>query len=66
MKTTFNPSDYIVTKDGFRGYVVKKLDYCRNMYEVRLPGGLTIRDGGELELDMLMYREMTDLLDVSK
>lgn len=66
MKTTFNPGDYIVTRDGFRGYVVSKLDYCNNMYDVRLPGGYTIRGGEELELDMLMYQEMTDLLDVSK
>lgn len=66
MKTTFNPGDYIVTRDGFRGYVVSKLDYCNNMYDVRLPGGYTIRGGEELELDMLMYQEMSNLLDVSK
>ena len=54
---TFNPKDYIVTKDGFRGYVVKRLDYCANAYEVRLPGGLTVRDGEELQLDELMYQE---------
>ena len=57
MKNTFNPKDYIVTKDGFRGYVVKRLDYCVNMYEVRLPGGLTVRGGEELQLDELMYQE---------
>ena len=57
MKNTFNPKDYIVTKDGFRGYVVKRLDYCANAYEVRLPGGLTVRSGEELELDELMYQE---------
>ena len=38
---TFNPKDYIVTKDGFRGYVVQRLDYCHNMYEIRLVAGLT-------------------------
>ena len=53
----FNPKDYIVTTDGFRGYVVKRLDYCNNMYEVRLAGGLTVRGGEELQLDELMYQE---------
>jgi hypothetical protein len=66
MKTTFQPRDYIVTQDGFRGYVVKRLDYCHNMYEIRLASGYTIRDGGELKIDTLMYQEMTDILDVSK
>jgi hypothetical protein len=54
---TFNPKDYIVTVDGFRGYVVKRLDYCNNMYEVRLAGGLTVRGGEELQIDPLMYQE---------
>ena len=54
---TFNPKDYIVTTDGFRGYVVKRLDYCNNMYEVRLAAGLTVRGGEELQLDELMYQE---------
>lgn len=53
---TFNSKDYIVTADGFRGYVVKRLDYCNNMYEVRLAGGLTVRNGEELKLDQLMYQ----------
>ena len=51
---TFEPKDYIMTKDGFRGYVIKRLDYCPNMYEVRLASGLTVRGGQELELDPLM------------
>jgi len=54
---TFNPKDYIVTLDGFRGYVVKRLDYCHNMYEIRLASGLTVRGGEELQLDELMYQE---------
>ena len=54
---TFNPKDYIVTLDGFRGYVVKRLDYCHNMYEIRLAGGLTVRGGEELQIDPLMYQE---------
>jgi ubiquinone biosynthesis protein Coq4 len=53
----FNPKDYIVTVDGFRGYVVKRLDYCHNMYEIRLTSGLTVRGGEELKLDELMYQE---------
>jgi len=54
---TFNPKDYIVTVDGFRGYVVKRLDYCHNMYEIRLASGLTVRGGEELKMDELMYQE---------
>lgn len=54
---TFNPKDYIVTIDGFRGYVVKRLDYCHNMYEIRLASGLTVRGGEELQLDGLMYQD---------
>ncbi len=53
----FNPRDYIVTKDGFRGYVVKRLEYCPNMYEIRLISGLTVRGGEELEIDTLMMEE---------
>lgn len=53
---TFNPKDYIVTVDGFRGYVVKRLDYCHNSYEIRLASGLTVRGGEELQLDELMYQ----------
>ena len=59
---TFNPEDYIVTKDGYRGYVVKRLDYCHNMYEVRLAGGLTVRGGEELELDMAMMYDDYSML----
>jgi hypothetical protein len=66
MKTTFNSGDYIVTREGHRGYVIGQLDYCHNMYEIRLASGYTIRDGGELKIDTLMYQEMTDILDVSK
>ena len=55
---TFNSQDYIVTKDGFRGYVVKRLDYCHNMYEIRLAAGLTVRGGEELETDPLMVDDI--------
>ena len=51
---TFQPKQFIVTKEGFRGYVVKKLEYCPNMYEVRLASGLTLRGGEDLKVDPLM------------
>lgn len=51
----FNPKDYITTLDGFRGYVVQRLDYCHNMYEIRLAAGSTVRSGEELKFDELMY-----------
>jgi hypothetical protein len=49
----FRPGDYIVTSDGFRGYVVRSLEYCQDSYEIRLVSGLTIRSGSELSLDPL-------------
>jgi hypothetical protein len=52
MKNPFQPSDFIVTKEGFHGYVLKKLDYTPNMYEVRLASGLTVRNGEDLVLDV--------------
>jgi hypothetical protein len=55
---TFNPKDYIVTKDGQRGYVVERLDYCVNAYQIRLASGLTIRAGEDLELDPLMADDL--------
>ena len=54
---TFNPKDFIVTKDGFRGIVIKRLDYAPSMYEIKLPGGYTVRGGEELELDPYMQDE---------
>lgn len=57
MSDQFNPKDYIVTKDGHRGYIVKRLDYCFNSYEVQLASGLTVRPGDELKLDKLMYKD---------
>lgn len=65
MKTTSQPRDYIVTKDGFRGYVVKRLDYCFDSYEIRLASGYAVYPGQDLEIDRLMYQEMSNLLDVS-
>lgn len=66
MSNQFNPKDYIVTKDGYRGYVVKRLDYCNNSYEIRLASGYTVRPGIELELDNLMYQDMMNVCDISK
>jgi len=54
---TFQSKDFIVTRDGFRGYVVNRLGYCHNSYEVRLASGLTVRPGEELELDPLMMED---------
>lgn len=61
-KRTFNPADYIVTKEGHRGYVVERLDYCVNAYQIRLASGLTIRSGEDLELDMAMMYDDYSML----
>ena len=54
MKKRFNPGDYIVTSCGFRGYVQRECEGVPNMYEIRLPGGPTVRASEDLELDPLM------------
>jgi hypothetical protein len=54
MNEPFNSKDYIVTKDGFRGYVVKRLDYTPNMYEIKLASGYAVYSSQDLELDPLM------------
>ncbi len=52
MKKQFKPQDFIVTKEGFRGYVLRELDYAPNMYEIRLASGLTVRSAQDLTLDL--------------
>jgi hypothetical protein len=62
----FKSGDYIVTKDGFRGYVVTKESYCENAYTIRLASGYAIYSGNDLEIDLLMYKEMVEVCDISK
>ena len=59
---TFNPADYIVTKDGYRGYVISRLSYCENMYEIRLASGYTVRSGEDLVHDMAMMYDDYSML----
>ena len=54
---TFNPRDFIVTKDGFRGIVIKRLDYAPGMYEIRLASGYAVYSSQDFELDPLMQDE---------
>jgi hypothetical protein len=49
MKTQFKQGDRVVTTDGFEGCVVRRLEYCYDSYEVRLPGGYGVRPGSELK-----------------
>jgi hypothetical protein len=46
--------DYIVTKDGFRGYILRRLDYAPSLFEVRMASGVTVRSGEDLKPDPLM------------
>jgi hypothetical protein len=57
MNKTFQPKDFIVTTDGQRGYVMKRIDFVRNSYEVRLASGVEVKLGIELELDSLMMED---------
>ena len=49
----FNPGDYIVTKQGLRGYVIHQIDET-DTYAVRLASGYTTISESELEKDHLM------------
>lgn len=62
----FKPGDYIVTKDGFRGYVVTPESFSENAYTIRLASGYAVYSGEDLEIDLLMYKEMIDVCDISK
>lgn len=55
-KPTFQARDYIVTRDGHRGIVIRRLDRG-DMYEIKTAGGYTMRDAGDLKLDELMMEE---------
>jgi hypothetical protein len=57
MNKTFQPRDFIVTTDGQRGYVTKRIDFVRNSYEVRLASGVEVKLGIELEHDPLMMED---------
>ncbi len=55
-KPTFQARDYIVTRDGHRGFVVRRLDRG-DMYEIRTAGGYTVRHADDLKIDELMMEE---------
>ena len=50
----FQAGDYIVTRDGFRGYILQRLDYAPSLFEVRLASGVTVRSGEDLSFDPIM------------
>lgn len=55
--SVFKPKDFIVTKDGFRGVVIKRLDYAPSMYEIKLASGYAVYPAEDLEKDPLMDLE---------
>lgn len=54
----FFPSDYIVTKDGQRGFVVYELPKTKGYYKVHLTEGYQVYSEKDLEIDELMYSEI--------
>ncbi len=48
------PGTYIVTRDGFRGYVVRECEGVSGMFEIRTAGGITVRHYSDLTIDPLM------------
>ena len=57
MNKKYQKGQYIVTKDGFRGYIVKKLDYAISLYEIRLASGYAVYSSQDFEEDSLMHGE---------
>ena len=55
-KPTFQPRDYIITRDGYRGIVIRQMDRG-DIYEIKTAGGYTMRDANDLKLDELMMEE---------
>jgi hypothetical protein len=53
MKKEFVPGEYIVTKDGHRGYIIERVADI-NMYQIRLTSGYTICSEQDIEHDSLM------------
>jgi hypothetical protein len=62
----FLPSDYIVTRDGQRGFVVYEVPKSKGFYKVHLTEGYQVYSERDLEIDLLMYQEMVDVCDISK
>lgn len=54
---TFLPKDFIVTKDGQRGFVVYELPNSKGFYKVHLTEGYQIYSHKDLEKDSLMEEE---------
>lgn len=54
MKSQFNPGTFIVTSCGFRGYILRECEGVPNMFEIRLPSGITVRSREDLKIDAFM------------
>ncbi len=50
----FRKGDYIVTRDGFRGFILRRLDYAPSMFEIRLASGVAVYTAEDFTLDPLM------------
>jgi hypothetical protein len=53
-KKYFRPGDYIVTKEGLRGYVVDCYDPKEKFYTIRLTSGYINKSVEDLEKDPIM------------
>jgi hypothetical protein len=62
----FLPSDYIVTKDGQRGFVLYELTNAKGYYKVHLTEGYQVYSKKDLQIDELMYKEILEVDDISK
>jgi hypothetical protein len=53
-KKKFKPGDYIITREGFRGYVVDCYDPKKQFYTIRLTSGYINKPVEDLEKDLIM------------
>jgi hypothetical protein len=53
-KKKFKPGDYIVTKEGLRGYIVDCSDPKEKFYTIRLTSGYINKSIEDLEKDPIM------------
>jgi len=57
MFNTFQPKDFIVTKDGQRGFIVHELPNSKGFYKIHLTDGYQVYSEKDLELDPYMMED---------
>jgi hypothetical protein len=53
-KKHFDPGDYVITKEGLRGYVVDYYDTKKEFYTIRITSGYINKSVEDLEKDTII------------